>query len=244
MTRAIRRRRMGGLFENYLDKALSVGDLIGAWMRDEKSGTISYDQSGLGHHGTHVGVTLGQPGVPGMGYTCPLYDGALDYTDLQSVGLASAFDGKEGALIAWSKVKDAAVWTDDSYDRIVSFYADANNFISIVKWNTDNLVNFYYKAGGTQVSVAKAAVSDTGWICWGVTWSKIANGGLGEFKSYFRGLQHGATNVMDTFVGALAQTLLGSWTAPPNQPWNGFGGPALIYSKVKSPDQMAYLSEV
>lgn len=231
---------------SYLQKVLSIerANLIGCWLQKEASGSTSVDSSPEGNDGAYTGVTLGQGGVPGMGYTSPLYDGTLDFNNLQSAGFASDFDGKEGSLITWAKVSSGGVWTDDSYDRIISFYDDADNFISIVKWNTDNLVNYYYKANGTQVSVAKSSISDTGWVCWGATWSKTAASGNGEFKAYFNGAQHGATNVMDNFAGAPTQSLLGSWTTPPNQPWNGWLGPAMLWTTPLTAAQMAYLSKV
>jgi len=77
--------------KNYLDKALSVepANLIGLWLQNEASGAVSVDSSGHAHHGAYTGVTLGQPGVPGMGYTCPFYDGLNDYNNIYSAGLAN-----------------------------------------------------------------------------------------------------------------------------------------------------------
>lgn len=86
---SLARRRHKFDVESYLDKALSVGGLVGAWLQDEKSGAISYDRSGNDYHGAYTGVTLGQPGVPGMDMTSPLYDGANDYNNIHSAGFAN-----------------------------------------------------------------------------------------------------------------------------------------------------------
>ena len=63
--------------------------LIGFWLQDEQAGGVSYDRSGLGHHGAYTGVTLGQPGVPGMGMTSAYYDGITDFDNIHSADLAN-----------------------------------------------------------------------------------------------------------------------------------------------------------
>lgn len=84
-------------FSGYISKVLnpntSIGydplGLIGFWPQNESGGAISFDLSGLGHDGAYTGVTLGQPGVPGMGMTSPFYDGAGDVNNVYSAGLVA-----------------------------------------------------------------------------------------------------------------------------------------------------------
>jgi len=81
----------------YINKVLkpnsSIGydpsSLVGFWPQNEKSGLVSLDHSGLGYHGAYQGVDLGQAGVPGMGMTCPFYDGVNDYNNIYTAGLAN-----------------------------------------------------------------------------------------------------------------------------------------------------------
>lgn len=84
-----RRALLGGI--SYIDKVLGIepANLVGLWPQNESSGSVSLDKSVHRHHGAYTGVTLGQPGVPGMGYTSPLYDGANDYNNIYSAGLAN-----------------------------------------------------------------------------------------------------------------------------------------------------------
>ena len=84
-------------FAGYIYKVLTADEasgydpssLIGFWPQNELSGGVSIDHSGLGHDGAYTGVTLGQPGVPGMGMTSPFYDGANDFNNIYSAGLAN-----------------------------------------------------------------------------------------------------------------------------------------------------------
>ena len=81
----------------YINKVLkpnsSIGydpsSLVGFWPQNEKSGLVSIDHSGLGHHGAYQGVDLGRAGVPGMGMTSPFYDGVNDFNNIYSAGLAN-----------------------------------------------------------------------------------------------------------------------------------------------------------
>lgn len=81
----------------YINKVLrpnpSIGydpsSLVGFWPQNEKSGLVSLDHSGLGHHGAYQGVDLGRAGVPGMGMTSPFYDGINDFNNIYSPDLAN-----------------------------------------------------------------------------------------------------------------------------------------------------------
>ncbi|MCK4788393.1 MAG: hypothetical protein KAV87_31930 [Desulfobacteraceae bacterium] len=81
----------------YINKVLkpnsSIGydpsSLVGFWPQNEKSGLVSIDHSGLGHHGAYQGVDLGRAGVPGMGMTSPFYDGVNDFNNIYGAGLAN-----------------------------------------------------------------------------------------------------------------------------------------------------------
>ena len=128
MSRRLKRKKITG-FEGYLDKALSVGGLVGAWMQDERSGAVSYDSSANRHHGAYTGVTLGQPGVPGMGMTSPLYDGLNDFNNIYGAGLANdnllLNPGFETAGATWAN------WTDTVGDGVIA------NEVVIVHEGTD-----------------------------------------------------------------------------------------------------------
>lgn len=85
------------------------GNLVGYWPLNELSGTIAYDHSGNGFHGTYYGnPRLGQQGI-GDGWTIPWFDGVDDYVNLFSSGLAAAFGKENGTVCIWLQNQIEAV---------------------------------------------------------------------------------------------------------------------------------------
>jgi len=164
------------------------------------------------------------------------------YNKIQSAGVVADFDGHEGTVFSWSKVANGA-WTDAQHRRMNLFFVDANNFISTIKWNIDNRVDFYYSAGGLPIVRTKLDATDENFACWASSWSKSANGGAGEFIAYYNGEAVSTPLAMpNNFVGALTKSLIGSWQPEPSQNWSGWMGPTLLYNKALLPAQIAYLS--
>ena len=84
-------------------------NLIAYWPLGETSGSIAADLSGNEQHGTYTGVTLAQPGI-GDGRSAPFFDGANDFVNVLSPGLASAFNGAAGTIALWFHVNSPASW--------------------------------------------------------------------------------------------------------------------------------------
>ncbi len=135
------------LGDSYLRKVRRTepAHLVGAWLQNEPGGAVSFDHSGRGHHGAYTGVALGQPGVPGMRMTSPLYDGANDYNDIYSAGLANdnlllnpGFEtaGGGGADI-WANWTEAAGDGALANEAVLQYQgADAAKFTAGVTRNT------------------------------------------------------------------------------------------------------------
>lgn len=237
------KRKLAGAEGRYLDKALSVGGLVGAWMQDERSGAISYDSSGLGHHGAYTGVTLGQPGVPGMGMTSVFYDGANDYNNAYSVALATAFSGIAGTILVHARVNGVGVWTDGATRYIVRLIANGTNLIYVLKSGVANRLTVQYTAGGVS-EIIDIATTTIDWFTLGITWD--FNAGLnGEVRAYFNGVQSGATaTLLGVWAGVLVAfgALIGAGSAVPANVFHGLAGPVLLYTEAQPPAAMAYLS--
>jgi len=183
---------MKALFGANLVQYLTLGDL---------SGTVAVDESGNGLNGAYTAVTLGQPGI-GDGYKSGYLDGLTSKVNLYSAGLDAPFDPTEGGIIIWAKMPDAA-WDDNATRYIVYLGKDGNNYITIRKEATDR-IGFEYKAGATTETRTLTAVKDTGWVCYGITWS-VSND---RVNTYRKGVQSGATmTALGTWSGALATTL-------------------------------------
>ena len=228
----------------YFKKVLSVepASFIGYWPLWEGSGTKAEDISGKARHGTHVGVTLGQPGI-GDGRTSSLYDGSLDYTNIYSPALAAAFNGAEGTLLIWAKVANAGVWTDGTLRVLVDLQGGTDR-IYIDRTATNNQLEFKYDAGATETIITDTSLAaTTGWFCLALSWSKSGD----AVKAYISGAQVGTTQ---TGLGTWTQVLntsfciIGAYNVAPNYVWSGTLAHDALWSKALTATQIAYLSRV
>ena len=239
-------------FAGYIHKVLTPdaasgydpSSLIGFWTQNELAGVVSIDYSGFDHHGAYTALTLGQPGVPGMGMTSPLYNGATSFNNVYSASLAAAFNPAAGTILIPWKVLNAAVWTDGVISRLVNMRADDNNYASIYSSIANNQLVFDYKVGGVQKKVTHPAIASTDWVWWGMTWDVAVN----EVKAFQDGAQHGATQTIlpDAWVGNLHSTsaCIGAKNTAADHSNDGWLGPGLLFSAAKTPAEMAYLSTV
>jgi len=227
----------------YYKKVLSVepGSLIGYWPQWEALGSRAEDLSGRGHHGAYTGVTLGQTGI-GDGRTCPLYDGANDYTNIYSAGLAAALNPAELTLSAWFNPANVGVWTDGVARDLAFLSADANNIIDLRKGATNNLLGCRYIAGGVSKTIFPA-YSAVGWAKIDMTVSVAAN----QLKLFINGAQVGTTQTgLGTWAGALADTraAIGCSVITPVEAWSGNLAHVALWSKALTAAEIAYLSKV
>jgi hypothetical protein len=164
-------------------------------------------------------VTLGQTGI-GDDNTCPLFDGTNDFNNIYTATFIAAFSGAAGTVAGWAKVSAAGVWTDGSTNLIVSLRVDVNNRVLIFKDAGNNVLTYYYRAGGTAESIGKSSISETGWMHLALTWDKTAD----QVKAYYNGVQEGATQTgLGTWVGALGATttVIGAQSTGPANTWSG-----------------------
>jgi len=188
--------------QGYAEKVAGIakGNLIGFWRLAERSGTTAVNYEGTAaRDGTYSGPTLaaalfldGQP--------TPQFDAVNDVVDLYSASLSGAFDGGEGTVLIWAKVRAASVWSDAS-NRYPFFYqVDANNRVYLQKSSVTDRLDFYYVAGGVTEFRPVSGHSPVGWSCYAISWSKTAD----EVKCYIDGVQQGATMTgLGTWAGSL-----------------------------------------
>lgn len=203
----------------YRDKVLGYGP-IAYWMLAEAAGAVAIDEvnSPL-QDGTHVGVTLGQPGI-GDGETCPLYDGVNDLTNIYSATFAGAFDGEEGTLAGWLRVSGAGAWTDGIQRDAAHMRRDFQNRIDIYKAAANNRLRLRYEANNVQRQITHI-ISSIDWIHAAITWSLLAD----EVKAYVAGAQVGLTlNGLGVWIPPLAVNgvVIGSESVPVARPWGGW----------------------
>lgn len=236
--------------KDYLDKIHSVepANLVGAWLQDEGSGSISYDHSGHAFNGAYTGVTLGQPGVPEMGLTSPFYDGTNDYNDVFSAGLAADINKDELTVGIWGKINAASLWTDAVAKEIFRLRFGGGGggaYLRAYKSGTAGqivVVRYEGSGGGGAQTITWTTGSPTGFFSMFITQS-IAGDALKLYDS--DGVQVGATQTgLSTYEGTLDQFWIGDSSGGPGAPWHGWLAPTMLWKTPLAVTQVAYLSKV
>lgn len=233
--------RAGGYWKRVLNTATS--NLIGYWPLWEYSGTVA-NNIGSGtttRNGAYNSAVSTWPTAEGIGdgNVAPTFDGANDYVNVYSAGLAGAFNGAEGTMMLWVKVSAAGIWSDGNTHQLFDCAVDADNRVCIGKSSSVNKIFFTYAAGGT-VEGPTASVSSLDWInvCW--TWSKTGNLCI----PYINGVAGSTATDLGTWSGSLASTLCTIGirdTASPLYYWNGKTAHCALWNTVLTPTQVAYL---
>lgn len=239
LLRGTRRALLGLGGQIYIEKVLSYGP-IAYWPLNETSGVTAACQVNAAQNGTYTGVTLGQAGI-GDGQTCPLFDGANDYADIQSATLASVFNGGEGSIVIWVKVSGAGVWTDGTTRFIMRIQPDPDNRVQMFRNAANNTLAWLYRSGGTITQVKNAGYSAVNWFHLALTWAAVAD----EVKAYYNGTQAGATvNGLGVWAGVPSLSVIGAATIPPINVWDGYLAHAAVWNRALTPAEIADLAVV
>ena len=233
--------------ESYIQKVLGIetSDLIAYWPTIETSGTIADNAEGTAaRDATYNSDVSGWPIAPGIGdgNTCPTFDGLNDEIAIYTASFRDAFSGAAGTACIWFKVSAAGIWIDGNWHYSFYLWADPNNFVRIVKKNTNNTLQYVYKAGGTAETIEKGSVSATGWLHLAITWDKSANAA----KAYYNGSQEGSTQtIAGTWAGNLAagNTFLGASATGTNL-FDGYLPHMAVWTTALSASQIANLAVV
>lgn len=212
----------------------------------ESSGTDILDQIDPNQNGTYTGVTLGQTGI-GDGKTCPLFDGANDYGDINTATLIAAFNAAEGSAMAWIKVSGAGVWTDGQQRYILNLKADANNQLFLRKLGgaNDDKLSWVYEANNTIETVISGSLSTTAWQMMMLTWSKTGDAVKAYLYEAGSGGQVGSTQTgLGTWSGALVLLMIGAQTTVPDNPSDGYLAHVTIWDSALDVTTIAALAVV
>jgi len=233
-----------GRIRRYYKKVLHVerASLISYLPLWEASGAVAYDLSGNGRNGASVGVTLGEPGM-GDGRTSYGFDGALDYVNWYSAGLAAAFNGAEYTALMYLRVPSVAVWQDATFRRALRVMVDANNYFEFYKESgAGSRLLIQAKAGGGAVKGAAVYTAQgTSFLC-----AAIVRSEAGQYiRGYVDGVQQFSQADTDTWAGppAATTTVIGASNTGPVNPWLGNVAHVQLRNKALTAAQIAYLSK-
>jgi len=235
--------RMAGLpwGPDYIEKIQGMfgTDLIGFYVGDEPPGSAAaVDYSPFGYHGAYTSVKLGQQGRDGR--TCPLYDGATSYMQ-PPAGFRAALNNQELTVAILGQFT-ASVWADGATRRLISFRADANNWVTLAKAVGAGALGANYIAGGTNKTVSVTTGSPITFFSFVMTVSKSSD----QMKVFFGGAQSGLTQTgLGVWSGPLlaTDTLIGAQTTVPTLVMNGLLASCIVLARAATPAEVAQVSE-
>jgi hypothetical protein len=191
----------------------------------DTSGSVAEDISGNGLNGTYNGPDLAIE--PLFGRHSPYFDGASDYVNIFSAGLAARFNGQLGTAMIWGKLYDASVLTDGANHTLLSLYTNANNRITINKTGVANQYTVYRAAGGVYSQRYFTSTSTT-FNNLMITWDKTAD----QVCVYFNNTLQGAVLTgLGDWSGSLTQALVGK-LADNTYLWYGYTGFPVVWDRV------------
>lgn len=164
------------------------------------------DISGHGFNGLASNISY-LPGIGDGGQAAAFTGSGICNINFFSAALAAAFNGAEGSSAVWASITTAATWADGTYDDVIYFYADANNYVIFDKSSTVN--NTYIaRIGATILENRQDTVGPTtAFFHMGITWSESAD----KVIYYINGVPTETDTVLGAWGGAvLTRALIGS----------------------------------
>lgn len=227
-----------GNIGSYAQKVLSYGP-IAYWPLNELSGTVANCLVNPAQNGTYTGVTLGEPGI-GDGNTCPFFDGANDYVNIQTAALAAAFNGAAGTVQMWW-YHNILSFNDAIGRRMFYAYVDVNNLTLIQKTGTNANLQADYRAGGvTEQSFRAIAAHRAYFSVFHYTWSASAD----RVDYYDNGTLYETDTVLGIWAGAPTLTFIGAASVVPTAPYYGLLAHCAIWNRALAPAEIAALAVI
>ena len=222
----------------YYQRVMALNPLA-YWPLWESSGSTVEDISGNGYDGTYSGVTPGQAGI-GDGHAAVLLNGTSGYISVFGAELRDAFDGAEGSMLAWAKVRDSSVWADGQRREVFRFTAsDWSDYFWYEKYTVTNAWWTRRMVNGAAQENYPVGNGTTDWICVALTWSESAD----EVITYAGGSRLGDIKTgLGTWDGTLGYAYIGAAYNNNTQVWDGWIAHAALFDKVLTPGQIASLS--
>lgn len=224
--------------------ATAQANLIAYWPMDESVGaTVATDRSAQANNGAYANVTLGQTGI-GDGRTAAWFNNSSSLVNVYSAALNADFNGQELTVACWFKMNAAGVWTDGAFHEVFRFQVSADSFIQLFKSNTNNTLQWTYKAATVNKNSSTAALGgNVGWIHMAFVVSLAGGYGYMYLNATKRGTD---LSGLGTWAGALLNTAccFGAGTTAAANPWSGWIAHAAVWTTPLSPAQVTALATV
>jgi len=219
---------------SFADYALNIqrANLIGAWFPGESAGASCFDNSDQRNNATACSLSIPEPCISGI--TGASFNGASAHVNVYSTAFNSDFNGNELTMFVMARTGSAGSWTDGATRNLFHFAVSASNDVFITKTSTDYTIRVSYAASGTTKIVNNLLLSNqlprNCYFTMALTVSATAS----QFMGFFNGEQFGTTQTgLLNWSGALAvaQCTIGANSIIGANPWVGWIGAALVWSK-------------
>ena len=161
------------------------------------------------------------------------FNGSNEYGSVSS--LPSGLSVDNATLSCWAKFD-----TSGTNSIIWAFAVDSNNNFTIFHKNSDNTINFQYKAGGT-AKIANATHNvegDGNWYHLAATVDTTAD----ELKGFVNGVQIGSTlNSLGTWSGTADKLFAARNTLASNSFFHGKIDETSLFNVTKTPAEILYM---
>lgn len=209
---------------------------VAYWPLDETSGTIVFDRSGHGFHGTYTGATLANTAAPGGGLA-PYFDGINDRADMQPNELLAVLSHSEFTMMAWAKVLNAAVWAETAYREVFHLRVNNNNRAYMIKPTTANTFQYIYNGGNSNTRLHQWSISSLAWMHLVLTVSVTGN----VMRSYIDTVEFSPpASSITPWVGT---PMVGVGCDGSASWWRGWLAHVAIWNRALSADEVAALYE-
>lgn len=189
-------------FQTYSDKVLNIenANLIGYWRFNEISGTTADNYEGTAaRDGTYNNVTLDQTGIgDGLGATQIVPANENSSVDFDTASFTGAFNGDEGTVAMWTRVRAASVWSDGVFRATFVVRVDGSNEMHLAHTNNTNELRWLYIAGGVTEDLRSTAQgAETDWFHLAMTWSAAGD----IVRAYYNGSEVTTGTTLGTWAG-------------------------------------------
>lgn len=213
---------------------------IALWPLSETTGTNAADATGNGYTGTYSNVTLASTTFPDGTAAGLWVAGSNGHVTTYSAGLAGVFNGQEGAIACWIRVRAASVWTDVAARYVYDIYRDTTDRIRILKNSTSNRVFIGHRGGGTARETDYVTSGPTQWVHIANVWSNTG----GYVRHYVNGVLIGDLAAPGTFATPIADVSMAIGTQRTNAhaPWDGYIKYMALWNRPLTPAEVATLA--
>ena len=224
----------GATVQTYMQRVIATHSPIAAWAQAEASGTTVVE-SVNGWNGVYTSATVNDSTGPD-GQPVPRYDGLNDKAELHSAGLEGAIDLSTGTALIWMKPFNVGVWTDGTNRGILRWEGSDGHYLEVMRMSQDNKLRWRGSFGAFN-SHAEPGYSFTDWQLVGFSWSY--SNPTTTVTCWAEAVSVHSIAYVGEPTAPITALRVGAQGVAPENVFNGWLGPILVFDRVLSGDDVA-----